>query len=277
MGKQSEHEIGVDGRKRGYLLYVPDGYDAGQPAPLVLSLHGLADWPARQAVMSRWNELADREGCLVVYPRGHGVPLHWVTRSSWIFSMEPSQEAGFIDSLLDELGERFNIDTGRVYVNGFSNGGGMSFLLACMLPERFAAMGLVSAALSYWPEDCDLSSPLPAMLFHGTSDPIVPYHGGSTLLFPLPFPDIPAWAQRLAGCYGSQDQPETLPVGENVSGVRYHGAQAQDEVVLYTIQGGGHTWPGGNPLSGGVLGHTTQQIDATAQLWDFFCKYRKSD
>ncbi len=67
------------GEKRSYLLYVPDSYNPAKPTPLVITIHGFMQWPAHQARISRWNDLADEYGFIVVYPSGTGFPKHWRT------------------------------------------------------------------------------------------------------------------------------------------------------------------------------------------------------
>lgn len=250
-----------DGERRSFLLYVPPGYDASRPAALVISIHGYAEWPAHQMHISRWNELAAQQGFLVAYPAGMRIPRRWRTQG------DLPQDVDFISRMIDTLAGRYNLDPARIYANGLSNGGGMSFLLACRLSRRIAAIGSVSGAyLAPW-EACQPARAVPAILFHGTADPIVPYHGGPSRAFNLPFPDIPTWVQTLAEHNGCGDPPVALPRQGDVSGLRYTGSA---EVVFYTIAGGGHTWPGGEPLPRWIAGTTSQNIDATRVMWQFF-------
>ncbi len=249
------------GERRSFLLYVPPAYDPARPTALVISIHGYAEWPAHQMHISRWNELAAQQGFLVAYPAGRRIPRRWRTQG------DLPQDVDFISGMIDALAGRYNLDPARVYANGLSNGGGMSFLLACRLSNRIAAIGGVSGAyLTPW-EACRPARAVPAILFHGTADPIVPYHGGPSRSFNLPFPDVPGWVQTLARRNGCSEPPVSLPAQGQVSGLRYAGAA---EVVFYTIAGGGHTWPGGEPLPRWIAGSTSQDIDATRAMWQFF-------
>jgi polyhydroxybutyrate depolymerase len=258
------------GEKRNYLLYVPESYDPARPVPLVITLHGFAQWPAHQMHISRWNELADEHGFIVVYPGGTGFPKRWRTGGS----QDASADAQFISDLIDKMQQDYNIDSTRIYANGLSNGGRMSFVLACSFSDRIAAVGIVAGALSESWENCQPDRPVPVMLFHGTDDPIVPYGGGSNRREGR-FPAIPEWTAALARRNGCQENPRVLPSIGAVSGIEYTGCAA--DVIFYTIQGGGHTWPGGNPIPAWIAGQTNMDIDATGTLWEFFTKHPLSD
>ena len=269
LSHRTNGELIVAGERRTYLLYVPQNYDPATPTPLVISIHGYAEWPAHQAKTSRWNELADEVGFIVVYPSGTGFPRRWTA-----FGARTTDEGAttgdiaFIEALIDRLAADYTIDPDRIYVNGLSNGGGMSFALACGLSDRIAAFGSVAGAhLLPW-EACRPTRPVPAILFHGTADPIVPYAGGPSRAFDLPFPNVPAWADELARRNGCSGPPRDLPAGGAVSGIAYQDCTA--DVTFYTIAGGGHSWPGGVPLPKAIVGTTTQDIDATRVMWAFF-------
>ena len=221
------------------------------PTPLVITLHGFAQWPANQAAVSRWNRLADEYGFIVVYPAGTSFPLRWRTSDD----TGAAKDVAFISDLIDTLSAEYNIDPARIYANGISNGGGMSFLLSCRLSERIAAFGSVAGAFSIPWEACNPSRPMPAILFHGTADPIVPYQGGPAGPSGSIFPSIPAWVAEFARRNGCDASPQDLPASGDVSGVRYTGCLA--DVVFYTIAGGGHSWPGGGYLPKFIVGETT--------------------
>ena len=255
------------GESRRYLLYVPESYDPSAPAPLVISLHGFAQWPAHQSGLTGWKDLADEHGFILVHPSGTGFPKRWRTG---LQGTDPSPDVTFISDLIDKLESEYNIDPGRIYVNGLSNGGGMSALLACKLADRVAAMGSVAGAYTFPWSACESARPVPAMIFHGTADPIVPYGGGLAGDARFNLPAVPAWVEGLAGHNGCGLPPVEIPAQGEVSGVRYQGCANSAEVVFYTIAGGGHSWPGGGWLPGFLVGHTTHDIDATREMWAFF-------
>jgi polyhydroxybutyrate depolymerase len=186
-----------------------------------------------------------------------------------------AQDLQFISDLIDSLSDEYNIDLARIYVNGMSNGGGMAHLLACEFSNRIAAIGGVAGAYLYPWKDCRLSRPVPVIAFHGTDDPIVPYHGGRTI---VPFHDfeflpVPEWAANWAKKNGCADDPESIPPIGEVGGLRYIHYGSNVEVVFYTVSGGGHTWPGGDELPKWLTGPTNMDVNATEIMWEFFSKY----
>ena len=257
------------GRRRSYLLYVPRTYNPAVPTPLVISIHGYAEWPAHQMRISRWNDLADRYGFIVVYPSGTRFPLRWRTTTT-PGTDNDLLDVTFISDLIDKLEASYNLDPARIYANGLSNGGGMSFLLSGKLYGRIAAIGSVSGAyLLPWSE-YHPTRPVPAILFHGTADPIVPYQGGPSRSFNIPFPAIPDWVESLARINGCTGSPQEIPAHGEVSGIRFTNCASDAEVIFYKITGGGHSWPGGGAMPKRIVGVTTRVIDATKLMWDFF-------
>jgi polyhydroxybutyrate depolymerase len=256
------------GEKREYLLYVPKSYDPRTPTPLVISMHGAGLWGAAQRETSQWNNLADKQGFIVVYPSGIG------GKGVRVWRAEPGpglmKDVRFISELIDTLKASYNIDSTRIYANGLSNGGGMSFVLSCTLSDRIAAVGMVAAAQTLPWTWCADARAVPMIAFHGTADPEVPYNGGSSWVSPRPFPSTPKWAANWARRNGCGANPVESIVAADVTRRAYTNCADDAAVVLYTVQGGGHTWPGGTPLPKWFVGRTTRSIDATSLMWSFF-------
>ena len=260
------------GQKREYLLYVPRSYDRSTPTPLVISMHGAGGWPVQQMDMSEWNRLAESQRFIVVYPSGaEGVgPRVWhVDRGPGLI-----RDVRFISELIDELEAAYNIDRARIYANGLSNGGGMAFVLSCTLSDRIAAVGMVAAAQTLPWNWCTDHRPVPMIAFHGTADPVVPYNGGTTWVAPDAFPNVLTWTKNWARRNQCGASPVESAVASDVTRLEYTNCADDAAVVLYTVRGGGHSWPGGKPLPEWFVGPTSRSIDATRQMWSFFREHQ---
>ena len=257
------------GEKREYLLYVPKSYDSTTPTPLVISMHGGWGWPVMQRDLSKWNRLAESRGFIVAYPSGLERVWRVVHRGPGL-----EKDVRFISDLIDALEKAYNIDPTRIYANGLSNGGGMAFVLSCTLSDRIAAVGMVAAAQMLPWSWCTDRRPVPMISFHGTADRVVPYEGGTSWVWDGSFPDVSEWAANWAR--RNQCGPDTVEsaVAADVTRRDYTDCADDAAVVLFTIQGGGHTWPGGEPLPEWFVGPTSRSVDATRQMWAFFQEHR---
>jgi polyhydroxybutyrate depolymerase len=184
------------------------------------------------------------------------------------------RDVRFISELIDKLESDYNIDPARIYANGLSNGGGMTFVLSCTLSDRIAAAGLVAAAQTLPWSWCTDRRPVPMIAFHGTADPIVPYNGGTSWNTPDSFPNVSMWAAKWARRNRCGPSPAESAVAPDVTRREYTHCADDASVVLYTIRGGGHSWPGGKPLPEWFVGPTSRSIDATSQMWAFFRAHR---
>jgi polyhydroxybutyrate depolymerase len=264
----------VDFADRTYELYVPESYAEGQPAPLLLVLHGAGGTGARTRGWLGLDELADENGFIVAYPDGlannwdfgNGLP----TRSGNPFRVD---DVGFLVWLVDEIGKSYRIDRERVFAAGMSNGALMTYRLACEAPETFAAIAAVAAPV-YVPavRGCE-DTPVSVLHIHGTEDPILPWdrvltRGGQVLGLSA-FDTFAFWSQH-NGC--SQDQAdiqaEELPDSDPDDGSTVRHLALDDcaegtEVHFYGIEGGGHTWPG-HPFNVDLeLGNLNMDMDAS--------------
>ncbi len=266
----SARTIPSGGEERCYLLYVPADLDPGQPVPLVVSMHGFAHNPTGQMGISGWNPIAEREGFIVVYPQGTSFPMRW--RSTSIMTT-PADDIQFLQDLLAEVVGLVSIDEGRIYVNGFSNGGAMSIRAGCELSDSVAAIGAVGAPHPALSEDCMASRPVPLIAFHGAADPLVEYSGAS-FGGQHEYLGAEAWVADWAARNGCDPQPVAIPATGDASGVHYTNCQENAEAILYTIDGGGHTWPGGLPIP--FVGKVSHDIQASEVMWAFFLAHPMS-
>lgn len=255
-----------NGVKREYVIYVPKSYRAARPTPLIISLHGAGAWPAQQQNMTHWDRLADEFGFIVVYPAAGGRIWRVSRPNAPVMS-----DVRFIADLVDSLKHRYDIDPARVYANGFSLGGAMTFALSCTLSDRIAAVGTVSAAQTLPWTWCSDKHPVPLINFHGTAD-LVPYAGGPSPdpFNPLTFPDVRTWTANWARRNACAPRPIESVVTPDVRLREYRDCENDASVELYTIEDGGHAWPGGESLPRWFFGRTTHTIDATRLMWGFF-------
>jgi polyhydroxybutyrate depolymerase len=271
---RSNGTIVSSGQKREYLLYVPRSYDRAKPTPLVISMHGGALWPAAQKGISQWNRIADEHGFIVVYPSGTGVPKAWHMGAEGKGAGALEANVRFISALIDTLEAAYNIDPARIYADGYSVGGGMAFVVSCRLSHRVAAVGAVSPA-EFLPMDwCKDSRPVPMVEFDGTADRLKPYEGGRASFGPGLFPAVRDWVASWARRNRCGPNPVESVVAKDVTRLDYTNCAGDAAVVLYTIQGGGHTWPGSKPILEWIVGPTSRSIDASSLMWAFFREHR---
>jgi polyhydroxybutyrate depolymerase len=273
-GVEQQRSLEFVGGRRSYLVYVPTTYQAGRPVPLVLVFHPAGGSGRSIARHTRFTALAEREGFVVVYPEGIG--------GRWNDGRRPSSrdDVGFVRALLDTLRGELTVDSSRVYATGISNGAMLSYRLACDLPGVFAAIAPVAGALPVaLAERCVPATPLSVAAVQGTADPILPYEGGGS----PPAAVLPAersvafWAEA-TGCAPTNPDIEVrdgVTDGTKVRRISYPSCPGNRAVVLYAIEGGGHTWPGG-PAGSRRVGRVSRELDATSVIWDFFRHHPRS-
>jgi polyhydroxybutyrate depolymerase len=251
------------GRERSFRVHVPTGYQ-GLPTPLVFNFHGFGSDAWQQEIFSKMTGKADAAGFIVVYPNGTGFPRGW-NGGTCCGNTQDVDDVGFVGAMIDDLSRSLCVDPKRVYATGMSNGGFLSHRLACELADRIAAVGPVAGVMGVSP--CTPARPISVMHFHGTADTIVPYDGGGLLNFASVADTIAGWVVR-NGCTAPAE--ESFARGDSRCET-YRACQAGAEVTLCTVDGGGHTWPGGTPVP--TLGHTTQDLIANDAMWEFFAAH----
>ena len=255
-------EFEHNGLTRTYYLDAPDPIPAG--APLVVVLHGYTSSAVLIRAYSNWDELALSEGFVAVFPQGtednFGIN-HWNAN----LGNSDTDDHSFLVALVQHLQAEYGLSPECTYSCGMSNGGFMSYSLACEHPDVFSAVGSVTGAMSNADFGCIPEEVVPIIHLHGTNDTTVPYEGGTG--GPLDLESIPAIVDHWTGLMGTTTLEETtLPNQEivdvtSVDLLRYAGAPGGQEFHHYRVNGGGHEWFGvwGSP-----------DVDATAVLWDFF-------
>ena len=234
--QETKEKVTVDDVDRNFMVRLPKGYDPQQHYPVVILLHGMNQDPEDIERLTRFNELADKDGIIAVYPyalhgrwnvgvrpeerrsmgmgpgrgrrgggypgggypgggypgggggypgggggyprRGGGQQQPQGGQPSEERRAAPADDIAFFNQMLDQLPMKFSVDTSRVYAAGLSEGGFMSLRLGCALGDRIAAVAAVGAAM---PKTmiCLPPRPVPMLMMNGTSDPVVPYGGGT--------------------------------------------------------------------------------------------------
>lgn len=269
----SREWLEIDGISRSFLLYIPAAvYENNRPAPLVVNLHGYGSWPTSQIRITGWNDLADQEGFVVAYPAATGVPKRWHTNVAAAGAVD---DLAFLAAVMEQVAQRVAIDRSRVYLSGMSNGGGMVNAMARLRPAGIAAIGTVAGAYVAPAGDAPAAYPIPLVAFHGTADRVVPYEGGAVYeRGGWIFPAVEAWAADWAERNGCAAQPTVTAITEHVTETRYADCAGDNEVVLYTIANGGHSWPKpGKTLRLYTVDPMLEAMDTTAVMWEFFARH----
>jgi polyhydroxybutyrate depolymerase len=270
------------GRTRSYLVHVPPKYDHKKPTPVVLAFHGGGSNADQMVCFCGLNEKADKEGFIVVYLSGTGRferMLTWNGGNCCGYAMwNKVDDVAFTRALLDDLALVVNLDPKRVYATGMSNGAIMCYRLASELSDRIAALAPVAGPMGT--EKCNPKRPISVIHFHGTDDQFAPFNGGrgSKSLTQTEFysvkHSIRAWV-KANGCPETPvvtDEPNKADDGMTVQRKTYGPGKDGAEVVLVVINGGGHTWPGRDPVVW-FLGKSTKDISANDLMWEFFKKH----
>jgi polyhydroxybutyrate depolymerase len=253
-------EVQVGGTTRSALLAGPAALPDA-PLPLVLNFHGYSDDPLQQEGFSLMSEHAPAAGYVVAYPQGTGGLAGWNAGACCgSAALSGVDDVAFTEALIDAIADVACIDTERVYAVGYSNGGFFAHKLACELSERIAGIASVAGVIGI--DDCTPTRDIPVLQIHGTSDLIVPYDGNVFLDYPSVDDTVEAWRDR-HGCVG----PSTVEFDQgDATCIAWEGCT--QPVSLCTIDGGGHTWPGGTAPA--IRGKVSRDLDATAGMWDFF-------
>lgn len=265
-GTSAKHDIESGGRDRTFILHLPDHYEQHDDWPLIVAYHGRGSTGTEVEGFSRLSTLP----AVVAYPNGE-IGTGSGYRQAWQGApYEPPgvDDVAFTRDLLDELQGDLCVDARRTYATGKSNGAGFVGLLACRLPDRFAAVAPVAGA--FYPgteEGCADAPPVPVLDVHGTGDTTIPYAGDADRGLPA----IPDWVQGWVDRDGCRAAPQERTIGTDVTIRRWRDCGAGAEVEHVAVQGGGHVWPGADVYSGG--GYVTHTIQAERVMWSFFQRH----
>jgi polyhydroxybutyrate depolymerase len=239
-----------------------------------------------------FDRMADKDGFIVVYP--DGVELNWNDgrideEANDRAHRENIDDIGFISSLIDFMIEGYNINPDRVYVTGISNGAIMSYRLACELSDKITAIAPVDGSIpgKLLPR-CSPIKPVSVLAINNVNDPLVPFNGGEIFgHFHMVKLGLVLSANESVDYWVDQNKCATSPViseepdrdpkdGTRVTRKVFSGGIGGTEVILYSVDGGGHTWPGGfQYLPVWLIGKTSRDIDANEVIWEFFKRHSR--
>jgi poly(3-hydroxybutyrate) depolymerase len=331
--QDSREKIDVDDVSRSYVVHLPKSYDQQQHYPVVILLHGRNQDADDMARLTHFNQFADKDSIIVVYPNSaHGQwnigvrpeqvnqgmqPRRGGRGGGWPGGggypgggggyprggggypggggsgypgggqsggqnpeekknrTEPADDVAFLNQMLDQLALKYSVDTRRIYATGLGDGGFMALRAGCNLADRVAAIAAVGAAM---PKTmiCLPARPVPALFINGTDDPIVPDNGGSYK--PGRFHVLSAedsaktWAKfdRCEEKPAQEKLPSSEKGGKETKTLTYSACKDNVQVVLYSVKGGGNTWPGGEQFTTEKeVGKTSSAINANEAVWSF--------
>jgi polyhydroxybutyrate depolymerase len=301
------NSINYGGLERTYIIHIPQNYDKKTPIPLVLNFHGGGGNSENQEKASGMNNASDKYGFIVVYPQGTGKIVAGKIIATWNAGRccgnavkNNIDDVGYISALIDKLEKSFNIDKKRIYATGWSNGGQMSYRLGCELSEKIAAISSVGSNGTL--DVCKPVRPVPIFQIDGTLDTCSPIKGGicggcfanffKSIGMPIENTEYDCYSdtEYLKFWQNINNCSPTPKIDKNKAMTCISAANCKNnaDVRFCTIEGMGHTWPGGNygiencttNPDGYVckqwkktLGPLNKEINANDLIWDFFQKH----
>jgi polyhydroxybutyrate depolymerase len=265
-GTSVDQSVLSGGITRSYLLHIPRGYDDTTAQALVLNFHGHGSSALNQEHLTGFSVIADTYDVIVAYPQGVAGPDHHTGWDTGLLRDPATNDVLFVSNLLRHLQSKWCIDLRRIYAVGFSNGGGMTNLLACRLAGRIAAFASVSGAYPPVPGGCHPVRPVPFIELHGTGDRVVPYRGSLA----KGYPPVTRWLQQWAQRDGCASGPVVFFDQDGVVGERWMGCRGNVSIVHYTIDGMGHIWPRHVIIR---FRDQVTTLDASTLIWAFIRSY----
>jgi polyhydroxybutyrate depolymerase len=300
----AQEEVEINNSTRTFVVHLPQGYDSQQHYPVVILLHGRDQDAAQMARLTHFNEFADRDSIIAVYPNagngrwnigagqpppygrgpyrrrepyGPGYPPPGPRREPGERRQgaAPSADMQFLHHMLDKVATHYSVDTRRIYAAGLGEGGFLALRMGCNMADRIAAIAAVGAAMPR-SLNCIPSRPVPVLLINGTDDPIVHYDGGrykDGMLHLLSAEDSAKEWARMNRCSEKPAEsklPSLQKGGKDTKVYFFDGCQENAQVALFAVKDGGHTWPGGEQyMIEKEVGKTSHAFDANETIWSF--------
>lgn len=278
-----------DGYRRSYLIHLPLGYTPEKALPLVVVIHGAFDTAKGMEAVSGFSALADREGFAVLYPNGIGIVgflQHWNAGHCCGKAAEDGwDDVGFVAAAIQDASARIRIDSDRIYMVGFSNGGMLTHRFAAERGDLLAAAAPLAAAIGGRPsQDApewhipEPKAPISIIAFHGLADDDVPFRGGisryrkNTRSYWSVEKSMDFWASKNDCTVRGPDKS----INNGFVQIRsWSGCRDGKEVMLYLLKDWGHIWPGRHFSAALEETHPLKNFDAAEIIWRFFSQHAR--
>ncbi len=280
--QMTTHQLKIGDQQRSYDLFIPGNYSLRpqNQFPLVIVLHGGGGNSEISEHMTRFVSWANGKEFILIHPNGTGRMrnrlLTWNAGNCCAYAHEENiDDVGFIRALIDHVSTELRVDPKRIYVAGMSNGAKMAYRLACQLSDKIAAIAPVAGSMEE--PDCSPESPVSVIAFHGTADAHVLYEGGTPEKNMDRFPREDASFKESVGFWVNANQCNPLSETSRRGAVEkesFSNCLGNSEVVAYTIEGGGHAWPGGVKIRA-AADDPSPEIHATKEIVNFFLTHPK--
>jgi polyhydroxybutyrate depolymerase len=282
-------DIRVMGARRTYRVHIPPDYNPGIPLPLVVVIHGAFDTAEGMEKFSGFSDLADREKFIVMYPNGMGIfgfLQHWnAGHCCGKAASDKVDDVGFVAAAIEDVRARLKIDSERIYMVGFSNGGMLAYRFAAERGDLLAAVAPLAASIGGRPSDeepewriPDPVRPLSVISIHGLADDDITYEGGVSLhrggtrTYWSVEKSIGFWVSH----NGCNPRAADSYLNNGSVHIKSWGVCRNDtEVALYLLENWGHVWPGKYFTADLAEDDPLKNFDAAEIIWDFFKSHRR--
>ncbi len=276
--QSGEHKYKVGGNRK-YLLYIPASYNTKKGAPLVLFFHGGGGNMEQAASDYGWEEKADKEGFVLAFPNGSSrLPRQhlatWNAGNCCGYARDKKiDDIKFVKQVIADIKQRANIDERRVFATGMSNGGMMTYRLACEMADTFRAIASVAGTDNT--KECSPLRPISVMHIHALDDTHVLFNGGAGAdafrdeTKVTDFTSVKETINRWITRNKAENRPERIMDRHGAYADLYTSRYNKTQIELVVTETGGHSWPGGKPVRGKT---PSKAIMANDLIWEFFMR-----
>lgn len=277
LAQEVEDTLMIFGRNRFFKVHLPLGYTVQKEYPVVFVFHGGGGNPDNIEKTTDFSTKADKEGFIVVYPYGTGsFPKKLLTWNTWdccgYADKKNIDDVSFIKKVLEIIKTKYSVNQNMIFATGLSNGGMMCYLLACEMPDQFAAVAPVAATM-FDENQCTANSEISMIIFNSIDDKHIPYEGGIGDESIVKVEKMPV--EKVVNFWVNKFNCVLLNKTEvsSYNKIDYMNKKGT-EIIFYKMMGGGHSWPGGE-RGRFRADKPVKDVSATDLIWDFFKNHPK--